>query len=157
MSSRPANRAAFTLVEIMIVVAIIGLLAAIAMPAWSRARTDSKNTTFIADLKVASAAFEQYAMEHGDFPPDAGPGVVPAGMAPYLTGMNWTAPTPLGGQWDWDYLTFANTISVSVWFNGQDKDALMQTIDQKIDDGNLATGNFRKRADGYYIYIIEQR
>jgi len=52
----------FTLVEIMIVVAIIGLLAAIAIPSFIQARNTSRSTACIANLKQIDAAKEQYAM-----------------------------------------------------------------------------------------------
>src|SRR5471030_937147 len=54
---------AFTLVEIMIVVAIISLLAAIAVPNFLRARKRSQATRVLEDLRVLDNALDQYAME----------------------------------------------------------------------------------------------
>jgi prepilin-type N-terminal cleavage/methylation domain-containing protein len=54
---------AFTLVEIMIVVLIIGILMAIAVPNFIRARENSRRNTCIANLKQIDAAKEQYAMD----------------------------------------------------------------------------------------------
>ena len=54
--------AAFTLVEIMIVVAIIGLLATIAIPAFVKARTQSQITVCINNLRQIDAAKEQWAL-----------------------------------------------------------------------------------------------
>jgi prepilin-type N-terminal cleavage/methylation domain-containing protein len=147
------RRAAFTLVEIMVVVMIIGLIAAIAIPSMSRARDRVQRTRFINDLRVATAAFELYSLEHGRYPIDRGPGVVPPGMEEYLTNMNWTAATTIGGNWDWDYRVFGFTAGVSV-YRPKRTDAQMAVIDAEIDDGNLATGFFRKRTNGF-IYIIE--
>jgi len=57
------NRSGFTLVEIMIVVAIIALLAAIAVPGFIRARKRSQATRILEDLRLIDAAIDQYAVE----------------------------------------------------------------------------------------------
>ena len=59
------RRAGFTLVEIMIVVAIIALLAAIAVPGFLRARKRSQATKILNDLRMIDAAVDQYAIETG--------------------------------------------------------------------------------------------
>src|ERR1700704_2673506 len=57
------KRGGFTLVEIMIVVAIIALLAAIAVPGFLRARKRSQATRILNDLRLIDAAVDQYAIE----------------------------------------------------------------------------------------------
>src|SRR5205809_229443 len=57
------RRAGFTLVEIMIVVAIIALLAAIAVPGFLRARKRSQASRILNDLRMIDAACDQYAIE----------------------------------------------------------------------------------------------
>ena len=59
------KRAGFTLVEIMIVVAIIALLAAIAVPGFLRARKRSQATKILNDLRMIDSAIDQYAIETG--------------------------------------------------------------------------------------------
>src|SRR3954470_3199280 len=58
-----SRRSAFTLVEIMIVVAIIALLAAIAVPGFLRARKRSQASRIINDLRLIDSAVDQYAIE----------------------------------------------------------------------------------------------
>src|SRR5437868_2727841 len=58
--SRPGG---FTLVEIMIVVAIIALLAAIAVPGFLRARKRAQATKILNDLRLIDSAIDQYAIE----------------------------------------------------------------------------------------------
>ncbi|MGB8356564.1 MAG: prepilin-type N-terminal cleavage/methylation domain-containing protein [Chthoniobacteraceae bacterium] len=62
----------FTLVEMMIVVAIIALLAAIAVPNFLRARKRSQATRVLEDLRMLDSAMDQYAIDTGrpaDFNP----------------------------------------------------------------------------------------
>ena len=58
------SRAGFTLVEIMIVVAIIALLAAIAVPGFLRARKRSQASKVLNDLRLIDSAVDQYAIEN---------------------------------------------------------------------------------------------
>jgi prepilin-type N-terminal cleavage/methylation domain-containing protein len=58
------KRSGFTLVEIMIVVAIIALLAAIAVPGFLRARKRSQASKILNDLRMISGAIDQYAIEN---------------------------------------------------------------------------------------------
>jgi prepilin-type N-terminal cleavage/methylation domain-containing protein len=58
------RRGGFTLVEIMIVVAIIALLAAIAVPGFLRARKRSQASRVVNDLRLIDAAVDQYAIEN---------------------------------------------------------------------------------------------
>ena len=57
------KHAGFTLVEIMIVVAIIALLAAIAVPNFLRSRKRSQATQVLEDLRMIASAVDQYAIE----------------------------------------------------------------------------------------------
>ena len=59
------NRKGFTLVEIMIVVAIIGLLAAIAIPNFVKARTTAQTNACIANLKQIEGAIQVWAVDKG--------------------------------------------------------------------------------------------
>src|SRR5262245_50832957 len=55
---------AFTLVEIMIVVAIISLLASMAVPSFLRARKRAQATRILEDLRIIDCAIDQYAIEN---------------------------------------------------------------------------------------------
>lgn len=151
---KPAqSKSAFTLVEIMIVVAIIGLLASLGLPNLLKAGQRSRSTRFAKEIQNAGHAFVQYACITGHYPPDKNPTQMPEGMAPYLKGFLWSQNTPIGGQWDWDYGQFGVSAGVSV-YSPKWSSAQMQEIDAMIDDGNLATGQFRQRSSGY-IYVLE--
>jgi prepilin-type N-terminal cleavage/methylation domain-containing protein len=64
MKLHSSSRRGFTLVEIMIVVAIIALLAAIAVPGFLRARKRSQATRILNDLRSIDSAVDQYAIEN---------------------------------------------------------------------------------------------
>lgn len=153
MKKRPA---AFSIIELMIVVAILVDLALIALPAYERARKQSQNSRFSSDLRVAAAAFEMYATEHSRYPAEAALGELPAGMNQYLKGARWEMRNSIGGRWDWDYdQGYAKAAICSE--TDVDRDTVQMTsVDAMVDDGVLATGSFRERVPNRrWAYIIE--
>ena len=64
MQIKTSNKSGFTLVEIMIVVAIIGLLAAIAIPNFVKARETAQLNSIINNLRIVEGAKDQYALEN---------------------------------------------------------------------------------------------
>lgn len=81
MQIKTNRKSGFTLVEIMIVVAIIGLLAAIAIPNFIRARTKSQENACINNLRQIDGAIQQWALENKAAPAAA---VTLGDVQPYL-------------------------------------------------------------------------
>lgn len=143
-----------SLMEIMIVVLVISLLALIAIPAVRMARESAQNTRLVADMRIAVMAFDQVAYDPAGFPPDAAPSIIPERMDSYLAKMDWTGPTPVGGQWDWNPdITGMGQGVVVVLAAAQD--SRMTVVDTQIDDGNLAAGLFQKIAGSSYAWAVE--
>jgi type IV pilus assembly protein PilA len=130
----------FTLVEIMIVVVIIGLLAAIAIPAFRRVREKSIATRIANDFRQFEAAFQRYALESGGWPAGVIGGVVPTGMAGYLP-PSYSATSPAGGHYGW-----SGPSARLVLQGALNAGTIIQKVDGILDDGDLATGEFTAAA-----------
>lgn len=147
-----ALRAGFTLVEILIVVVILGILAAIVIPSFASATDDTRKSAFVKDLRTFEQALVLYEMDHDAFPPDGGSGTVPAGLEPYVKVGKWEAGTPIGGVWD-NETDDVVTAGMGVHFDGTGltrDTTFMTTIDELLDDGDISTGSFRQFGDRYY-------
>jgi prepilin-type N-terminal cleavage/methylation domain-containing protein len=153
-SASPPGRDGFSLVEVMIVVVIIGLLATMAVTSIAKVRERSENASVANDLRTFAAAFEQYCLELGSWPPDGGAGVVPAGMEGRVNEAAWTRGSPGAGRYDWEKGTFGVTAAISLFGCNFDNERLAR-VDLLIDDGNINTGRFRRVGDGRPMFVLE--
>lgn len=65
-----AKNSGFTLVEILIVVVILGILAAIVIPQFTEASTEAKTSSLCTDLQTLRSQIELYKIQHNDAKPD---------------------------------------------------------------------------------------
>lgn len=150
-----SSRRGFTLVELMLTVAVIGLLTSIAIPAFLQYRHDAEDALFTNDMRIMMDAFRAYFVKHSAYPVDVNHGVEPAAIAAYLPQVDWAAPTPIGGLWDWEGGVFGIVAGVSV-LNPDRTLEEMKIIDSRLDDGNLSTGRFRRLNSGRYTFVLDE-
>lgn len=82
------KRAAFTLVEILVVVAIIAVLAALTFPVYSAAKLRAKDTTCMANLRQLGVAILEYSVDHNDLlPTESSTPINPHLPHPFLTAL----------------------------------------------------------------------
>lgn len=143
---------------------VLSLAAAFAVPAWQRARLAARVTATVADLTQFAEAFRRFAHERRDWPAaSASPGVLPAGLAPYLPADRWQRPTPLGGRYLWARETLqrgeryqaALVLADTPGHRVSSDRRLLTAVDQAIDDGNLDSGKFRLGFRLQPVFVLE--
>lgn len=157
----------FTLIELMVVIAILGILAAIAVPNYIRYRKKAQISEIASNLKNFKTGFIAYAVDTGDFPDDSHTDTGPYGLPnteieDYIMLHEWVTPTALGGRYNWEgantywptYPNGSGYIGISIdGATAPQKD--LRFLDGLLDDGNLLTGTFRKIGSRYTLIIDE--
>lgn len=146
----------FTLLELLVVVAIVGILAATAIPAVQRALLVARAQAIIGDVKVIESAAHEYYADNNRWPGDQGPGREPPELKDDLRGKVRWNNVKMGYQLDWDNWVLPNgkpkhpstgvLVGISITTKRKDLIATLQRISPKP---------FRYTLNNNYTYIIE--
>ena len=157
---------AFTLVELMIAVTIIGIVAALVRPAVTRVIQLVRGNALMNDCRVFAAGFVQYAHTNGAYPASyTTAGGFPATMAGLINQTQWKRAAPIGGNYAFlkDNTIGGVKYRALIRVSGSGATAIKFTsaqllrLDQKSDNGNLATGQlFTNGAALNTYYVVEQ-
>ena len=123
---RMSNRKGFTLVELLVVVAIIGILAAIAVPKFSGANESARGAKLAADLRTIDSAI-MMAIANDSYAP-AAVAALPAAVTKYLA----STPTPPSGNFKGIKTTTAIAVPCEAYGVNADGRAVCNTL--KADD-----------------------
>lgn len=165
----------FTIVELLIVIVVIAILAAISVVAYTGIQTRARASAIISDLKATEKALKAYkiASGAGNWWIDTSPELTGNGNpqissiisaqaefrnflqeAPSADGLG----APTGWFYDYDNDTYngcgTGVGGVNIAIQGATSTNLMQAIDDAMDDGNLSCGKLRY-GGGYFLYNIE--
>ncbi|MBI5692157.1 MAG: hypothetical protein HZC55_18910 [Verrucomicrobia bacterium] len=157
-------RAGFSLVAASVALFALSLAAAAGLPWWRDRQRAAQVAATAADLRAFAEAFQKFAHDRGDWPPDAGaPAEVPTGMTERVERARWQAPSPIGGHYAWAPYTLqrgeryrAALLILSVGREQVSPDrTLLAALDQQLDDGNLDTGRFRLGFRQQPVLVLE--
>ncbi len=148
------SRTGSSALEIVTLVVIFGLLAAVAFPVYDRMRENHQNARFHGEISKVIEAFAVYATENEEYPESRGPGTPPEGVEDYINRFDWTAPTPFGGEWEWVTNHHGVKAAIAVLDPDVSEDHLLR-FDKTYDNGDLQTGQFRFISEIRYAYVLE--
>ncbi len=148
----PSSQRGFTVLKLAVVVTIVAILAALAIPYYKHTKQSSQIGSLQHDLRQYQQAFDSFALNHGKYPPSQ---ITPGASYPHEMSDRlspaWKRASPIGGKYRWVYSTendpqqrtgyieIVNTAESPILL---DTDGLIE-IDQNIDDGNITSGNLR--------------
>lgn len=158
-------RRAFSLVEIMIVVVVIGIIAAISSFAWQYHIRKVRAAQLVQGYRVISQAAQVYVSENGQWPADNANGLPPE-LASAISAQGRGKQPVAGGYWAWrnipgQYAPDTTDPYVCVTYvTPQFEDDLFLMVDAKMDDGLLRQGKFQgdripggKGKKGYSLFV----
>lgn len=152
-------RRGFTLVEILIVVVILGVLAAVVVPQFASASDDSKIGAFVSSIRSLEEGLEMHHARTGQMVADSSSGNFPPELAGIIRESEWRRGPSIGGEWDVESGAGGIvTYGVGVHFSGGGdwaNDTAMTRIDAVLDDGDVETGAFRRIAGGRYYLVLQ--
>lgn len=155
VSMNNRHESGFTLLELLVTIAIVGILAAIAIPQYNEYRLKAQVVSVAADLRNFRTAFQSFAYIEGEYPSDSHNALPPGGIDQYISPAVFNKDTELGGRYNWEGPDSYPYAGIAIFGGTADVEQFEQ-LDSTLDDGNLNSGMFRQTPNGRYTYIIEE-
>jgi prepilin-type N-terminal cleavage/methylation domain-containing protein len=163
----PSRRPAFTLVELIAVIVVLAILAAVAVPKYFDYSTRARAASICGTLKVMQRGILTYYQDNNRWPADVNPRICPPELVTYMEPDVWAALTPVGTTYDyenwtspqWGWNTPVVGVSIRNGYGGaltSDATQVIQLVDQQLDDGVSDTGNMRTVNYGYFFKVADQ-
>lgn len=138
------TRRGFTFIELLVVLAVISILTTLGILRYIDLRNHAIASGVVSELNAIRLATYNYWADRNTFPPDAGAGITPAGMTPYLRGGFSFART----QYTFDYENFAGTAD-----GGASAGLQIGIVVTTVDNG-LAAILARRAAGGLPYFMV---
>ncbi len=147
----------FTLVEIMIVVVIIGMLVALAIPGMKKVRENSQASAISNNFRIFAGAFQSYNLEQGVWPGSHwDQGTMPTEMDGYMNADDWVNGCPLNGYYAFNDPGDGTSVAIILAATDMSAD-LQRRVDEAMDDGDLSSGIIRGDNQSLDFYLEEDR
>jgi len=147
----------FSLIELLVVVVLLGLMGAVAVPQFAGTKQEMMQSAFVNDVYALTDAIQLYQLDHDAYLPNTKAGELPEPLRPYIPFHRWEYGTPIGGAWDYEAnksLGFKSAIGVRFSQLPRPSVGFMEQIDARTDDGDLHTGWFTEiNKDRYYSVV----
>lgn len=155
------GKAGFSILELAVVLAIISVVAALAVPAFQQLLRESRLNTLANDLRVHAQAIDTHVAETGEYPNSH---YKVGDPIPGLQGnlsSKWLEKTPVGGGYTWVYTQQGNPDRRNAFIQIVERPSKpmnvtlqdVQEFDRRIDDGNLAEGRLQLAGTRIRYYV----
>jgi len=150
-------RGGFTLVELVVVVLILGILAAVATPHMLGVSDRAEAASIVSNVQTIFAAVELYAAENGHLPADTPNGQTPVALEPFVKTDFFAETTALGGKYDWNGpTTGAPVVGVGIRVSSWSNPSVLRiyaAIEEHADDGATDAGWITTDALGLHFKL----
>ena len=147
---------AFTLIELIVVIVVIGILAAVSIPKFVDASEETNLTATSEDLRAIVNAVSMYHAKYGSYPRDVNRRQVVGVLDPFFKDTNpFSKPAPIGGVYDYEGPPNWSPVQISIRSEtaSNHSEATAIALDEYMDDGDLTTGSIRRQGNRTY-YIV---
>ena len=141
------TRNGFTMLELVVVITVVGILAAMVVPRFAGAQDESSVAATAADLHKIAQALSMYQGTNGLFPPNASRSSDATMIKPYFKGSNpFEKVTPIGGVYDYDGTPTHTPVTISILQDGSNRYSYDHALelDAYMDNGDLTSGRLRE-------------